>query len=77
MSIEFRLKYIREAIDKSINESLLKWNARKVLLNESFDEVSFCAIVYISCLWFTFVLYFLGEERSVSRMFGNWTRAVS
>lgn len=60
-NVEFRLKFIRETIDKSINESLKKWNARKVLLNESFDEVSFHAIVYITCLLFTFVL-FLGKE---------------
>ncbi|KAG4069086.1 hypothetical protein HA402_008397 [Bradysia odoriphaga] len=38
MSIEFRLKYIREAIDKDVNDVLLKWNARKVLLSEPFDE---------------------------------------
>lgn len=48
MSIEFRLKFLREAIDKNVNEILLKWNAKKVFLNEPFEEVSVFSIIFFT-----------------------------
>lgn len=80
MSIEFRLKFIRETIDKNVNENLLKWNARKVLLNESFDEVSVVIVgsymrtgIYTT-MYIVHVIYHvcfdLGSERPMSSMCG-------